>query len=121
MLVKVGNDRSVRFWHDRWCEVGSLKRIFPRLYSISMQKNFLISQMGDWQEETWTWNLIWRRTLYDWENDEVSNLKVLIEQKRPDRESEDGVVWKHLGSSCYPVNNIAAKMNEAYTPLYPNL
>ena len=111
MLVKVGNDNSIRFWHDRWCEVGSLKRIFSRLYSISLQKNFLISQMGVWQEEMWFWHLIWRRILYDWENDEVATLKSHIEQKRAIRELEDGVIWRHSSSLCYPVKSITAKMN----------
>ena len=71
MLVKIGNGKSVQFWHDRWCEVETLKRAFPRLYTISLQKNLLISQMGDWQEGSWAWHLVWRRNLYDWENDEV--------------------------------------------------
>ena len=53
MLVRVGNGNSVRFWHDRWSEVGMLKRAFPRLYTISLQKNLLISQMGEWQEGSW--------------------------------------------------------------------
>ena len=47
MSVRVGNGNSVLFWHDRWCEAGILKRIFPRLFIISLQKNSLISQMGD--------------------------------------------------------------------------
>ena len=47
MLVKVGNGNFVRFWHDRWCEARMLKMVFPRLYSISLQTNFLISQMGN--------------------------------------------------------------------------
>ena len=36
MLVKVGNENSARFLHDRWCEVEMLKRAFPRLYTISL-------------------------------------------------------------------------------------
>ena len=116
MQIKVEDGKSVRFWHDRWCEAGSLKSIFPRLYSISLQKNYMISQMGEWQEETWNWHLIWRRYLYDWENDEVSNLKSLIAQKRLIRDTEDGVLWRHSGSQCYPVNSIATKMFEESTP-----
>ena len=38
MIITVGNDNSTHFWHDRWCEVGPLKRIFPRLFSLSRQK-----------------------------------------------------------------------------------
>ena len=60
MLIKVGNGTTVRFWHDRWCEAGIFMRSFPRLFSISLQKNFFISQMGNWNDESWVWNLKWR-------------------------------------------------------------
>ena len=75
--------------------------------------------MGVWQEEIWFWHLIWRRTLYEWENDELSTLKSLIEHKRPIRGVEDGVIWRHSGSLCYPVKSITAKMNEEATPTLP--
>ena len=118
MLIKVGNGSSVRFWHDNWCEAGILKRIFPRLFAISLQKNLFISQMGDWIEGSWAWDLRWRRILYDWENDEVLRLIQFIEQKRPNRDKEDGVYWKYSGNLCYPIKSIRAKMNEAYTPTF---
>ena len=91
MLVKLGNGTSIRFWHDSWCEAGIFKRIFPRLYIISLQKNSFISQMVNWNEESWVWNLRLRRTLYEWEKDEASTLKHHIEQKCPNREMVDGV------------------------------
>ena len=65
MVVKVGNGSSVQFWHDRWCDVGVLKRVFPRLFALSLQKNLRVSQMGNWHESSWSWNLIWRRHLYE--------------------------------------------------------
>ena len=119
MLVKVGNGNSVQFWHDRWCEAGMLKSVFPRLYTISLQKNLLISQMGEWHEGFWAWHFTWRRALYAWENDDVLRLKHHIEQKRPDRGMEDGVYWKHSGSLYYPVKSINAKMYKSYAPTLP--
>ena len=119
MLIRVGNGKSVRFWLDRWCEAGALKGLFPRLYSISLQKNLLISQMGMWHEGTWIWHLTWRRSLYEWEINEVSNLKAHIDQKRPIGDLEDGVIWGQSGSLCYQVKTITAKMNESYAPILP--
>ena len=75
--------------------------------------------MGNWQERLWTWHLTWRRNLYDWENGEVSNLKIHIEQIRPNRGTEDGVIWKHSASVDYPVKSIVAKVNEAFAPTLP--
>ncbi|XP_057518409.1 uncharacterized protein LOC130799324 [Amaranthus tricolor] len=117
MIVKIGKGNSVWFWHDRWCEVGTLKRIFPRLYAISLQKDLLICQMGDWQEGSWAWNFIWRRNLYEWENDEVSRLKNHIEQLRPDKGMEDRVIWKHSSSLFYPTKSIGVKMFEDQAPI----
>ena len=117
MIVKVENGNIVRFWYDRWCEIGPLKRVFPRLFTLSLQKNLLISQMGTWNEGAWSWNLRWRRTIYDWEHDEALRLKHLIEQKMPNTELTDGVYWKQSGSLCFPVKSIAAKMYDSYAPI----
>ena len=72
--------------------------------------------MGGWNDGAWAWNLQWRRVLYEWENEELLRLKQLIEEKRPSREVEDVVYWKHSGHIYYPMKNIVAKMNESYTP-----
>ena len=117
MGVKIGNGQSVSFWHDTWCDGGALKRIFPKLYTISLQKNLLISQMGIWQEESWVWQLSWRRNLYDWEQDQATRLETLIQQFNPDRNMEDSMVWKHSGSMVYPTKIIGEKMLEDIAPI----
>ena len=119
MIIKLGNRTSVRFWHDRWCEVGILKTIFPRLYAISIQKNTFISHMGFWGEDAWIWNLEWRRTVYEWEEEEVSTLKHHIEQNCPNRGREDGAYWKQSSKVGYPVKSIVEKMNESSAPILP--
>ena len=67
MILSVGSGNSILFWHDKWCDQGPLKDAFPRLYSISTQKNNFITHMGYWHEGYWAWTLSWRRNLYDWE------------------------------------------------------
>jgi hypothetical protein len=74
MVKKVGNDGGTRFWLDKWIGGGTLAQSFPRLYSISCQKDDLISQMGRWINEEWVWNLKWRRHLFVWEEEFCSNL-----------------------------------------------
>ena len=59
IYIKIGKGNSVRFWHNKWCDGGILKRAFPRLYIISLQKNHLVNQMGVWQESSWAWLLSW--------------------------------------------------------------
>ena len=71
---------------------------------------------GGVNENTWDWNIRWRRVLYEWENDEMRRLKHIIEQKGPSREREDGVYWKHSGLLVYPTKCISEKIYESYTP-----
>ena len=120
MAVNVGNGSSVQFWHDRWCEVGVLKRVFPRLFTLSLQKSLRVSQMGSWHESSWSWHLIWRRNLYDWEIDQVDRLKSSIQLIMPDRDTEDCVIWKPSGSMLYPTKYIGAKMIQDRQPILSN-
>ena len=50
MILSVGAGNSILFWQDKWCQPGPLKVVFARLFSISTQKDFFISQMGSWIE-----------------------------------------------------------------------
>ncbi|XP_057526417.1 uncharacterized protein LOC130805650 [Amaranthus tricolor] len=96
-----------------------LKRAFPRLFTISLQKNFFISQMRDWHEGSWVWYLIWSRTLYEREHSDVSRLKQCIEQIKPNRDMEDAVIWKSSGSLYYPAKSIGVKIIESHAPTLP--
>ena len=116
MIISVGKGSSVRFWHDRWCEAGILKTIFPRLFALSLQQNYFINQMGEWNDNLWTWNITWRRRLYAWEIEEMHTLQHIIEQKRLSSMREDGVYWKYSGVLKYPTKSIAANMYNSYSP-----
>ncbi|WJX09286.1 hypothetical protein P8452_00137 [Trifolium repens] len=63
----VGNGRGTKLWKDVWVEGQSLERRFSRLFGISMQKDHLISEAGRWIEGVWSWELVWRRNFFDWE------------------------------------------------------
>lgn len=45
---QLGNGSCVRFWADPWLGHRALKELFPRLYSISLQKNSTVLSMGCW-------------------------------------------------------------------------
>nr|KYP50951.1 hypothetical protein KK1_027161 [Cajanus cajan] len=40
---------------------------FPRLYSLSSSKLVFVSDIGDWDQSEWKWNLPWRRECMVWE------------------------------------------------------
>jgi hypothetical protein len=78
MVKKVGCGGGTRFWVDKWIGGGALAQLFPRLFSISCQKENLISQVGGWTNDGWVWNLKWRRQLFIWEEELLSNLLNII-------------------------------------------
>lgn len=42
MQIIIGEGKSTLFWHDSWCSGGPLKLSFPRLFSISNQRDVVI-------------------------------------------------------------------------------
>ena len=58
---KLRDGNRIRFSEDRWISDGPLKEKFPRLYLISLCKDKVISEVGEWANiggsETCTWNL----------------------------------------------------------------
>ncbi|XP_057520830.1 uncharacterized protein LOC130801085 [Amaranthus tricolor] len=119
MILRVGDGSSIRFWHDRWCEAGVLKSLYPRLFAISLQKQALICQMGEWIGYSWEWRLEWRRLLYDWENEEVRALQHKIAHIGPKRDTKDGVFWKHSQVVSYPTKDITSALSVTLAPSLP--
>ncbi|XP_057520751.1 uncharacterized protein LOC130801015 [Amaranthus tricolor] len=119
MILRVGDGGSILFWHDRWCKEGVLKLLHPRLFAISLQKQALICQMGEWIGNSWEWRLEWRRSLYDWEIDEVNSLQHIIAQFGPKTDTRDGVSWKHSEVVSYPTKDIVTALTVNRAPSLP--
>ena len=120
MILSVGRGNSILFWHDKWCDPGPLKEAFPRLFSISTQKNSFIMHMGSWHEGSWVWNLTWRRLLYDWEQEDIVRLTHIIGKIQPIVSSTDGVLWRGSGNTSFHVKSISDKIYESSSPLFPD-
>ncbi|XP_068475151.1 uncharacterized mitochondrial protein AtMg00310-like [Phaseolus vulgaris] len=58
---KVGDGKDIYFWKDSWLMGEALKNVFPRLFSISSNKNAKLSELGSWSNGRWVWGLVWRR------------------------------------------------------------
>jgi hypothetical protein len=71
---KMGNGAYTRFWEDSWVGNARLCDSFPRLFSLSLQKGKLVSEVGEVVEGTVVWSLNWRRRLFQWEEDSLANL-----------------------------------------------
>jgi hypothetical protein len=45
--VHVGDERKTSFWEDHWIDTSFLAQIFPRLFSVSMNKNVTVQNVFD--------------------------------------------------------------------------
>jgi len=98
---RMGNGNSIRFWEDIWLGTCSLRVSFPRLYMISEQKSLTVNQMGSWLDQNWMWNLLWRRRMLVWEEEQLSNLNNLLLSVSPEQDNQDKWVWSFDNSGCY--------------------
>ncbi|GKV37932.1 hypothetical protein SLEP1_g45894 [Rubroshorea leprosula] len=93
--IKLEDGKRVSFWWDNWCGVGYLANKYPRLYLLSTGKDNKCYQMGNDGNEQWSWNLQWRRKLFEWETEEAKELQQLIEDKRITQGRPDSWEWVH--------------------------
>jgi hypothetical protein len=91
-VERIGNGRQTSFWKDKWLGDFSLMNKFPRLYSISTQKEGIVAEVGN-LAGTVGWTLTWRRSLFVWENTLLEELLMLINQTSLSME-EDYWVWR---------------------------
>lgn len=66
--------------------------MFPRLFSLSNQKDAKVGEMVLVQEGGRVWNLTWRRNPFIWEGNLIANLMALLEDVRF-RGEEDRWEW----------------------------
>ncbi|XP_057545956.1 uncharacterized protein LOC130824951 [Amaranthus tricolor] len=111
--------RIIQSVHDMIGEKASMEnfsKVKSRMWASLMSnepETVKICQMGFWEGNTWVWNLLWRRFLYDWESDDVHSLHLVIEQNGPKNNSENGVMWKRTHVASYPTKCIQESYNNS--------
>ena len=73
VVRKVSNGREMSFWKDRWMGDQPLAITFPRLFSISLHKEAKVRDVWNLHNGVVSWNLIWRKQPFIWENNLVAN------------------------------------------------
>ncbi|XP_028056846.1 uncharacterized protein LOC114260849 [Camellia sinensis] len=71
----VGNGGRIQFWYDKWMNNLCLKEEFPRLYSLSEEKCSSVQQIYQMRGHSNEWNLMFRRSLLAWEEEELGVLQ----------------------------------------------
>ncbi|GKV35303.1 hypothetical protein SLEP1_g43600 [Rubroshorea leprosula] len=92
---EVGDGKRVGFWREIWVGDKSLRDLFPRLYELVVKEEGLVSEMGDWEEDRWRWNMEWRRERKGRVRDEEEGLWELLESVQLKKGKEDHWWWIH--------------------------
>ncbi|MCH99327.1 ribonuclease H protein, partial [Trifolium medium] len=92
VIKKLGNGEQTSFWKDKWVGDTTLKDRFPRLFSISTQKDVSVASLWN-RDGSERWNLEWRRRLFVWESTLWEELVLIINSVTLSCE-EDKWEWK---------------------------
>jgi hypothetical protein len=103
--LKIGNGNYVKFWLDTWLTGICLANSYPALFHLSSSKSGFVSQMGYWLEDTWYWNLKWRRPLKASETLMVQRLMSDLNLAAIHRLKEDRLIWEWGKDEDYTVNS----------------
>ncbi|PNY11107.1 receptor-like kinase [Trifolium pratense] len=97
---KLGNGHNTSFWHDKWIGVIPLKNVYPRLFSVSVDKDSSVAESGrlDLDGDRWIWHWCWRRQLFNWEEALADELKDTLDGVGPTKEGNDKWVWNSIES-----------------------
>lgn len=114
MVRKVGNGETTRFWLDHWVGNEALYLTFPRLFSISSQKEAMVGEV--WVDGDW--NLTWRRSLFVWEE---GLIHILLDELEGREVSEpmDSWWWKLEEGGIFSVSSSYSLLVKLQMPLEP--
>lgn len=104
--IKLGDGIRTNFWKDYWCNNHCFKVEFPILYRLVLDKEKSLRSLYDRSVASGNWNFQFRRRLYEWEEREVSKLKVLLPFVFGLYDDlEDKLVWLAADSGLFSVSS----------------
>ena len=101
----MGNEKHIYFWSDLWVGGVSFRERFSRLFELPVDKwvsVFDLFQLG-WGENGETWK--WRRSLFAWEEEQVGELCLLLQNVTLQVDKEDICIWNLEKSNAYTVRS----------------
>jgi len=67
--------------------------LYPMLYSISLDQEETVGEVGVWDDLGWSWRLRWRRTRFEWEALQEEDFFRKISTSIISREIKDNHIW----------------------------
>jgi hypothetical protein len=102
---KIGDGSSILFWSDVWIGSNALRSIFPRLYQNSTFRNGLVNEMGQWVNDQWRWNLVWRRNLLSYEEQQYHHLLSMLAPTKIQQGRDDKLIWPCNSDGSFSVKS----------------
>ena len=91
---EVGAGFTVRFWQDIWCGDTSLCVLYPRLFSLSRNKEASVAELMKFPNGVLFWNLTFRRYSKDWDLESFYSLMSRIYGAFFKGVGDDKMCWK---------------------------
>lgn len=102
---KIGEGNETEFWNDSWLGTDIIKVKYPRLFSISIQQNLNIKEMGHWRNGTWQWEFRWRRNIFNREESLVEELRQQVDSVTLSEGVADKWIWSKEEGGIYSVKS----------------
>lgn len=114
--IKVQSGNNTLFWKDIWLGDQSLEAAFPRLFSVSNQKNAKIEEVFNYADQSW--GLIFRRRLFLWEEGQLEVLKQMLNGTHLNPYGVDLLRWKwEPNSGMFTVKSFYEKWDNSFNDL----
>ncbi|KAF7126976.1 hypothetical protein RHSIM_Rhsim11G0018500 [Rhododendron simsii] len=102
--LKVANGNSIRFWKDLWVGNTSLESLFPTLFNIICDKEEMPSEVLARKAVLLQWNFKFRRNMFDWEKETLTELYTLLDESgvaNSDGNGQDRLIWQGCDSGKF--------------------
>ncbi|CAM8979776.1 unnamed protein product [Rhodiola kirilowii] len=104
--LKLGRGNDILFWDDVWAGAKALKCQYPKLYLLTEQSQAKVGEMGCWVDGVWHWQLTFRRTLYQWEEEQRRELIEGLCHLKLKSQEDDRVVWAFTPDGRFTTNSL---------------
>jgi len=86
-------------------EMPSLKVLYTRLYSLSLDQGKMVGEVGGWEDGRWRWRLNWIRDRYKWESNLEENMFLSLNMGVICKDSHDHLVWRKDPTGIFSVKS----------------